>query len=184
MILDAIVILLGVLAFIRGWKKGLLWAVCSLIAVIAGVFLSLKLSHTLAAYLFENNILTNSYTLLICFILIFLITIVVFRLGIRLIEGILDKIFLGWVNKIAGGAIYTLFVLFVVSTFLWLMNKAGVLNTEVKAGSKSYTYVEPVAPKLIEWTTRFWPTMKEMYGDIEGRLGHDDPQGGKSEPGE
>ena len=59
MILDGILLILCIIAFIRGWKKGLLWAIVSIIAVLIGIVISLKCAHLLADYLFENNLKRN-----------------------------------------------------------------------------------------------------------------------------
>ena len=146
MILDGIVLIISILAFIRGWKKGLLWAVFSLVAVIIGIILSLKLSHTLADYLFKNNILTGQYTLLLSFIIIFLLVLFAFRSGVKLVETFLDKVFLGWVNK------------------------AGLLKDDLKKESISYSYIEPISPKAIELASGYLPLCKNLYHDVEELL--------------
>ncbi len=170
MILDGIVLIICILAFVRGWKKGLLWAVFSLVAVIIGIIVSLKLSHTLADYLFKHNILSGQYTLLLSFIILFLVVLFAFRSGVKLVETFLDKVFLGWVNNISGGILYTGFVLFIISTFFWLANKAGLLKEDMKKESKSYTYIEPISPKAIELSSGYIPLCKNLFHDVEELL--------------
>jgi membrane protein required for colicin V production len=167
MILDGIVLLVCILAFFRGWKKGLLWAVVSIIAVLIGIIVSLKFSHLLANYLFENDILTNSYTLLISFVILFIGTILIFRMAIKFLEKILEIVFLGWVNNALGGLIYSFFILFLFSTFFWLTNKANLLKQENKNSSKVYAYIEPIAPKTVAFVTPYIPFFKTLYNDIE-----------------
>ncbi len=167
MIVDGVLLIVCILAFIRGWKKGLLWAIVSIVAVIIGIVVSLKFSHLLANYLFENNILTNSYTLLISFVLLFLLTIFLFRTLIKFVEKILETVFLGWVNNILGGLFYCFLVVFLFSTFLWLSNKAKLLNLKYTSDSKTYRYVEPIAPKTVALITPFVPYVKTLYKDIE-----------------
>ena len=167
MILDGITLLLCILAFIRGWKKGMLWAIVSIIAVIVGIVVSLKFSHMLADYLFTNNILTNSYTLLISFVLLFILTIFLFRTLIRFVEKILETVLIGWVNNVLGGLLYGFLLVFLISTFFWLCNKANLLNKSQMSDSKTYTYVEPIAPKTVAWITPFIPYAKTLYKDIE-----------------
>lgn len=170
MILDGILLILCVIAFIRGWKKGLLWALVSMVAVVAGIIISLKFSHLLADYLFENNILKNQYTLLLSFILLFIGTLFLFRTLIKIAEGVLDTFFLGWVNRLLGGMFYAFFVLFICSVFLWLGNKAGVLKAENKLDSKSYAYIAPLAPESIAFISPYIPFFKTLYSDVETYL--------------
>jgi membrane protein required for colicin V production len=167
MILDGLLLILCIIAFIRGWKKGLLWAIVSIIAVLIGIVISLKCAHLLADYLFENNILNNQYTLLLCFILLFLSTIFIFRMLVKFIEKILESVFLGWVNNVLGGLCYCFFILFLCSTFLWLGNKAHLIKPENKLDSKSYEYIAPLAPKTIAYITPYIPLFKTLYSDIE-----------------
>ena len=86
MIFDGIILILICISFYRGWKKGILWAVFSMVSVVIGILLSLKLSHQVADYLFKQNIMTSQYTLLISFVLIFVLVVLLFRFGIKLIE--------------------------------------------------------------------------------------------------
>jgi membrane protein required for colicin V production len=167
MVLDIIVLILSILAFIRGWQKGLLWALCSFVAVFAGLFLSLKLSHVVANYLFTQHVMSGNYVLLICFVGIFLITMFVFRMAIRLIEKLLDKMFLGSVNKILGGLLYSCFTLFIISSFLWLANSVKMVTTETKSTSKIINYIEPIAPKMVELFQGYIPYCKNLLGDLK-----------------
>lgn len=170
MILDGILLILAILAFIRGWRKGLLWALCSFIAVILGIVIALKLSGALSEYLFNQHIISNQYTMLISFVVLFLGTIYLFRMAVKLIETVLDKLFLEWANRLAGGLLYSFFVVFIISTCCWLANQAGLLKDELKATSKSYVYVEPIAPKTIGLITEYLPYCKDLIRKAESHL--------------
>ena len=167
MILDGILLILCIIAFIRGWKKGLLWAIVSVVAVLTGIIISLKFSHLLANYLFENDILKNQYTLILCFILLFIGTIFLFRAAIKFAESVLETFFLGWVNNLLGALLYCFFVLFLCSTFFWLTSKANLLKSSGKLDSKSYAFVQPLAPKTIEFITPYIPFFKTLFHDLE-----------------
>lgn len=168
MILDGIILILSVLAFARGWRKGLLWAIGSLIAILIGVFVSLKLSQEVADFLFQQNLLTSKYTLLISFVLLFLLSIWCFRLLIKFVEKVLDKVFLGWVNNLLGGLLYSFFAVFLVSVFCWLANGVGILNSNIKKDSKTYVYVEPIASKTIQLASDYLPMCKTLWSDVKG----------------
>lgn len=170
MVLDAALLVFSILAFIRGWQKGLLWAICSMIAVILGVVLAMKWSSDLSGYLFRQHILSNQYTMLVSFVLIFVAGIIVFRMLIRFVEAILDKLLLGWVNRLAGAMMYVFFVVFFFSTFCWLMNEAGVLNSEVKGGSKTYAYIEPVATKTIDLVSGYIPYFHDLAAKVKAHF--------------
>lgn len=166
MIFDALLLILAVLAFLRGWQKGLLWAIFSFIAVLVGVMVSLKLSHVLASYFYAHHFLTGKYTLLLCFVLIFITIMILFRSGIKLIESLLDKLMLGWVNKSLGGMLYAGFVVLLFSLFTWLAGKSGLLTPELKKDSFTFPYVEPAGPKFIAIASEYLPLCKNLYQDI------------------
>ena len=102
--------------------------------------------------------------------ILFLGTLFLFRILIKLIEGLLDKLFLGWINHLLGALLYSFFVVFIVSTFCWLANQIQLLKPAMKAESKSYAYIEPVAPKTIDLISKYTPFCKDMIGKIESHL--------------
>jgi membrane protein required for colicin V production len=170
MVLDIVLLIMAILAFIRGWKKGLLWAICSLLAVVLGIVVALKLSSELSEYLFVQQIITSKYTLLISFVILFLGTIFLFRMLIKFVEAILDKLFLGWINNLLGGLLYSFFVVFIISTFCWLANQVNLLKPALKDESKSYIYLEPIAPKTIDLVSAYLPYCKDLIRNAEAQL--------------
>ncbi len=170
MVLDILVLVFGVLAFVRGWSKGLLWAVCSFIAVLLAIILALKLSSTLSDFLFTHQWISSEYTLPISFVIIFLLTIFIFRLGIKFIEKILDKLFLGWINKLLGGLLYTTFVLFLFSTLIWLFNQVDLLKSDFRNSSKSYAYLKDMAPKTLEFISPYIPYCKNLIAEAKEQI--------------
>ena len=167
MIFDGIILILCLLAFIRGWRKGLLWAIVSVIAVFVAVLVSLKLSNLLATYLFETHIIQSQYTLILSFVCLFLATIFLFRTIVKFAEKILETLFLGWINKLFGGILYCFFILFVISTFIWLTSKVNLLKPANKLQSKTYHYIERISPKTIAFISPYIPYFKGLYSDIE-----------------
>ncbi len=170
MIIDGIIGISLVLAFIRGWKKGILWALASLVAVILGSLVSLKLAHRLSLLIQEQHIIDSKYTLIIAYILLFLLVMYGFRLLIGMIEKLLKSLMLGWVNRLAGGLLYLLFSAFMLSSIFWLTNEAGILTEEGKKESQLYAAVEPIAPQGIKLASDFLPFLKNLYTDIGNYL--------------
>jgi membrane protein required for colicin V production len=167
MTFDLIILILACLAFYRGWKKGLLWALGSLVAVLLAVIISMKLSHELATYLFNNEWYKSQYTVFISFLILFFATIFGCHMLVKFVEKILDKVFLGWVNNLSGAVLYSFFVVFVISTFCWLANQVGLLKDKVKQSSKSYAYIEPIAPVTLETVTNYLPYCENLINQIK-----------------
>jgi len=166
MILDGLIAVSLVLAFIRGWKKGVLWAIASLAAVVLGSLVSLKLSHRVAQLIQEQQIIDSRYTLIVSYILLFLLVMYGLRFLIKMVEKLLKSLMLGWTNRLAGGALYILFSAFMLSSIFWLTNEAGILTVEAKEESQLYTTVEPLAPQGLQIAGKALPFLKNLYQDI------------------
>lgn len=166
MIIDGFIAVSLVLAFIRGWKKGILWAVASLAAVVFGSLVSLKLSHRFAQLIQEQQIIDSKYTLIVSYILLFLLVMYGLRFLIKMVEKLLQSLMLGWANRLAGGALYILFSAFMLSSIFWLTNQAGILTEEAKQESQLYAAIEPLAPQGFELGGELLPFLKNMYQDV------------------
>ena len=95
-----------------------------------------KSDHSsLAQYLFTQNILTSKYTLLISYILIFIVVLLLARLLVKFVEKILSKLFLGWINKLSGAFLYMFFTLFVFSSFIWLGKEVQLVSPSAEMES-------------------------------------------------
>jgi membrane protein required for colicin V production len=166
MVLDSIIVITCLLAFYRGWKKGIVSAVLSLVGVLLGTIISIRLSHSFATYIQDSHIINSQYLLPISFIVLFVATIFVFRLIINAIEGLLKMVLLGWANKLIGAALYTFFTAFFISALFWLGNTVGILTAQSKAESKGYPILEPIAPKSIKLASQYLPFCKDLYQKI------------------
>jgi membrane protein required for colicin V production len=170
MILDVIVVIAGVIAFYRGWQKGIISAILSLVGVVIGVLFSLKLSYVLANYLTQQNIINNKYVLLISFILVFIGVVLIFKFIIKAIEKILKLALLGWANRLAGAILYVFGSLLFISLLFWITSKLGIVNPQAKTESKTYAFVAPIAPKTIEVASAYMPYCKDLLTKVQTYL--------------
>jgi membrane protein required for colicin V production len=161
---DIIIAIAALLAFYRGWSKGLIAAVVSLIGVIVGAIFSLKLSYILADYLLQANIINSKLVMPVSFILVFVAIMLLCRFIIKTIEGALKVAMLGWANKLSGAILYCFFTLFFISSLLWLGTKVGLVNQ--LNDSKTSEYVMPIAPKAIEMSAAYIPFCKQILEEI------------------
>lgn len=167
MVLDIIAIILIIVFFIRGYMKGLIVAAFSILAIILGVFCALKLSERLASYMLEQGWVTSGWSQIISYIVLFVGVMLLVRLIARAIESALKAAMLGWINKTLGGVLYMGIAVLVWSTFLWLGREIGVISPELIKESKTYAYIEPVAPWLADKVGMLVPMVKEVFADLE-----------------
>lgn len=100
--LDIILICVTALFLLRGFFRGLVQEVLSLIAVILAIFLASRFDDVLAPHL-KLYIASDITVSALSYSLIFLGTLVVVWLLTKLIRSVLDISLLGWIDRTLGG---------------------------------------------------------------------------------
>ncbi len=164
--LDIIGILLLILLSVRGYRKGVIVAVFSVLGIILGMLAALKLSGALGAFLLKQGWVTSAWAQIISYIILFLGVVWLLRLGAKLIESTLKAAMLGIFNRLAGALLYGFIACFIWSCFLWVANKAHFISPETKAASHTYEYFQPVAPWVFSHVGMVLPFAKDVFSDL------------------
>ena len=151
---------------IKGYSKGFVVALFSVVAVILGVLAALKLSQTLSEALFSEGGNFGKWAPIISYMIVFVIIVWLVRLGAKLIQKALHAVALGWLNKLSGAVLYGFLLTFVFSSFLWLLSRMNLLNNDTKDASKLYTFIEPLAPKVFTLIGAILPFAKTIFSDL------------------
>ncbi len=167
MILDAIGIILLILFFVRGYMKGFIVAAFAVISIVLGIILSLKLSEKLATYLLENKIITGAWVQPVSYIIIFIGVVLLVRLLAKAIETSFDMVMIGWLNKLAGGLLYSFMVAMVWSSLLWIAGKMQLIKAETISTSITYPYFAKLAPWVFQHISGLLPVAKNIFADLE-----------------
>jgi membrane protein required for colicin V production len=167
MAIDIIGITLVIIFFIRGYMKGIIVAAFSLLAIVLGIICSLKLSQELAAWLSEKGIITSGWAQIISFVVLFIAILFGVRLVAKALETSARAMMLGWVNSGIGGLLYAFMAAVIWSSLLWLATQMSILSPEIIAESKTYKYVEPLAPWTFEKIGAIWPMVKDIFSDLQ-----------------
>ncbi|MBR1927164.1 MAG: CvpA family protein [Bacteroidales bacterium] len=101
-IIDIIILCCVVPAAIRGISKGFVSQAFSLVALIAGAWLSFKFSGTVGDWLVSFVELPTSVLHVIAFALILLVVMLVVHIAGKAVEKVLKVVMLGWLNKLLG----------------------------------------------------------------------------------
>ncbi len=133
--LDILSILFIVYGFIRGFSKGLVMSVISLVAYILGVMLTIRFSHQVTNLLGWQE---KAWAPIAVFLLLFIAIFIVFKIVGKLIEGLLQAIALSFVNKLLGGIIGATIALIIMSGIVWLLEFGHLINETTIAKSKVY----------------------------------------------
>jgi len=102
MVIDIIFVILMVLALIQGYRRGLIVAVFSLISIIVGLAAAIKLSAVVANYLGHSVKVSDKWLPVISFAIVFIVVVLLMRLGAKAIQKLTEAMLLGWANRLGG----------------------------------------------------------------------------------
>src|SRR5688572_25854574 len=106
MIIDIIYCILLVLAVLQGFRRGLIIAVFSFIAVIIGLAAAMKLSTVVADWIAPAVDVSEKWLPVLCFALVFIAVVLLIRLAANALQKLVQAFLLGFVNRIGGILFY------------------------------------------------------------------------------
>jgi len=167
MIIDVLFVVLMILAVFKGFNRGLIVAICSFFAILIGIAAALKLSTLVASWLHDRSGITAQWLPFISFILVMLAVILLLRMGAVLLQKSVELLLMGWVNRLGGILFYAAIYITLFSVILFYAEKIHVLKQETIVASKSYIFIEPWGPKMINGFGLIIPLFKNMFGELE-----------------
>ena len=166
MLIDFTFAALLILAIIKGYQKGFIIAIFSIIAVIIGLAAALKLSTAVAGYLKDSISVSAKWLPFIAFALVFFVVIILVRLGAKLIEKTFQAVMLGWLNRIGGILLYAVLYLIILSIFIFYAEKLQLLQQAAIESSQTYHFIQPWGPKVMDNFGRLIPVFKDMFTEL------------------
>lgn len=167
MLIDVIFLIVLILAIVKGFSKGLIVALFSLLALFVGLAAAIKLSTIAAEYLKDAVNVAAKWLPFISFIVVFVLAVLLVRLAAAAIEKGVELALLGWLNKIGGIILYVLLYVTVFSVLLFYGDKMQLISAETIAASKTWPYIAPWGPKAIEAIGKLIPWFSNMFAELE-----------------
>jgi membrane protein required for colicin V production len=167
MLIDLLFAVIIVFALLRGYQRGLIVGLFSLVAVIIGLAAAMKLSTVVAGYIGSAVKISEEWLPVISFAVVFLIVILLIRLGARAIEKTVEIAMLGWVNKIGGIILFAVIYLVVFSVLLFYAEQMQLIQPDTISKSVTYSFIQPWGPKAINGFAAIIPIFKNMFADLE-----------------
>ena len=158
--IDIIIVILFLLASFKGFRRGLIKELVSLLSLIAGVYIASNFSVYFEKHLIKNFPKTEEFTTIISFVLVFLIVFFSLKLAGILINKLAKSFQLGLINKILGllfGSLKAILIIaFILFELHYLEQSFGIniLKNQKEESKFYYPLVEEIIPKII-------PTAKE-----------------------
>ncbi|PKP03729.1 MAG: hypothetical protein CVU14_01430 [Bacteroidetes bacterium HGW-Bacteroidetes-9] len=151
--IDIVIVVIALIAAIKGFMKGLIIGIASLAGLILGIVFSLRYAGDLAE-IFQSMFGSNSrYLYFAAYLVCFLFIVMIVHLIGKSIEKVIEIAALGFLNKIAGAAFGILKVLFVFSAIFYLMKivdpQSHLVKPETKQKSLFYQPLEWLLPSTL-----------------------------------
>ncbi len=162
--LDFVIIIPLAWFLFKGFRKGLVIEIASLVALILGIYAAVYFSDFLGNFLVRNFGLAKEYVSVVSFTLIFIGVIILIHFLGKAIEKVVNLMALGFMNKIAGAVFSMLKMLLIISIVIYLFNQFDnrelILKKETRDKSLLYNPVSGIAltlvPKLKELGYKIW----------------------------
>ena len=171
MAIDAFFALLLIFACIKGYQKGLIVALFSVLAFIAGLAAALKLSSVVAAKLSASTSVSGKWLPVISFVLVFLIVVLLVNLGAKMLQKSVELVMLGWVNRLGGIIFYALLYSIVLSIFLFYAVQLHLVKNDSMMASRCYSFIKPLGPAIIDKLGSIIPFFRDMFNQLQHFFG-------------
>jgi len=171
MFIDIVLIILLVLAAIKGYRLGLLVGLFSFVAIFIGLAAAIKLSAVVAGRIGEVVKVSDQWLPVISFAVVFIVVVLLVRWGARLLQGAVEVVMLGWLNRIGGILFFALIYIIVFSVLLFYAEQVHLVQPATIEHSATYSFIQPFGPKAIDWFGRIIPVFRDMFGDLQDFFG-------------
>jgi len=161
--LDLILAVPLIWAIYKGFTKGFIIEVASLIAIVLGIYGAIHFSY----YIADLLKLKSAYASIINFAITFLIIVIAIYLLAKMLEKSMNLLALGLFNKLAGAFFGMLKVAFILSVLLIIINKIDtkvtIIPQKTRQASLLYSPISSIAPFIIP---------KLNFEDLQKKMGN------------
>lgn len=171
MLVDIIYLILIIIAVFKGYSRGLVVALFSIVGFIIGLAAALKLSAVVSSYLEGTTSIPSRWLPFISFAIVFLIVVIAVRMLAKVVETAFEMALLGWANKLAGIVIYIALYTIIYSVFLFYADKMKLIAATTIQQSVTYSFIQPFAPAVINGLGTVIPWFKDMFTELEDFFG-------------
>ena len=166
MLIDLALATLLVIAIFKGYQKGFIIAVFSIIAFIVGLAAALKFSAVVAGWLQNSVHISAKWLPFIAFAVVFFTVVLLVRVGAKLIEKSIQAVMLGWLNRVGGIILYAVLYIIILSIFIFYAQKLQLLQVAAIESSQTYPYIQPWGPEVMDNFGRLIPIFKDMFTEL------------------
>ncbi|MFA7494498.1 MAG: CvpA family protein [Proteiniphilum sp.] len=152
---DLTVGILLLIAFINGYRKGLIMQLVGLATIILAAIFGGRIALTILPEINRVTNLSPEMARVLAFILVFVAIAIVLSLIGRLIQRFIDIVLLSFVNRVLGAVIAAgtmmVFLSIILNLILMLDPNENVISKKIKEDSFFFKRVEAVVPAIVPY---------------------------------
>ncbi|THH39377.1 CvpA family protein [Neolewinella litorea] len=164
MVIDIVCLIFLAYGFWVGYSRGIISTVLSLVSYIFGVLAAMKFGPIAAEMIFDAfPAVTSAGAFILGVVLLFFLTLVLFRILARGLTGVLESVNINFINQILGGVLSGLFFTFIFSGLVYFGDRSHIISDEVRADSITYPVLAQLPDLVIENAKAIFPIFYDFY---------------------
>ena len=164
MVIDIICLVFLAYGFWVGYSRGIISTVLSLVSYVFGILAAMKFGPIAAEMIFNAfPAVTSAGAFLLGVVLLFFLTLVLFRILARGLTGALESVNINFINQILGGVLSGLFFTFIFSGLVYFGDRSRIISDEVRADSITYPALSRMPDLVIDNARAIFPIFYDFY---------------------
>lgn len=167
MYIDIVLVLFALYGFWVGFRKGFIRTLFSLLLVVVGLLLTLKLSPWVVEFIRAQIQVDKLISLLVGVILCYVVIKVILRIIGKSVDKMLRKAKLNILSKLLGGILLAFLMILSYSVIIWFLDQTQLISDHQRLASKTYAYLTEVPAKLQAFLLEFKPLFEDFWKMLE-----------------
>ena len=164
MVIDILCLVFLAYGFWVGYSKGIISTVLTLTSYVFGVLAAMKFGPILGDMIFGwAPAVTSVGAFLLGVILVFIMTLVLFRIVAKGLTSFLESVNINFINQILGGVLSGLFFVFIFSGLVYFGDQSRIITDELRAGSITYKPLSQIRVAVWNRTKDLYPVFRDFY---------------------
>lgn len=164
MVIDIICLIFLAYGFWVGYSKGIISTVLTLASYVFGVLAAMKFGPILGDMIFGwAPAVTTVGAFLLGVVLVFILTLVFFRIVAKGMTSFLETININFINQILGGVLSGLFFTFIFSGLVFFGDQSRIITDELRSTSITYKPLSQIRTAVWERTKDLYPVFRDFY---------------------
>ena len=164
MVIDIICLIFLAYGFWVGYSKGIIATVLTLASYLFGILAAMKFGPIMGDTLYGwFPAITTGGAFLLGLVIVFVLTLVLFRIVARGLTSFLETVNINFINQILGGVLSGLFFVFIFSGLVFFGDQSRIISDELRAGSITYKPLTQIRVAVWNRTKDLYPVFRDFY---------------------